>query len=105
MVSKNTKFHEIAYIIFCNNINTHQEDTVKVGEEAFLCVYNGSAKDDPDSLLYERYSEKVKKFSNAVEAYKLPPTSAATRYHNRRVYSQVNKENGKKCDAIEWGWR
>ena len=96
MVSKNTKLHEIAHSIFCNDTNTPQEDTVKVGEEALLCVYNGSARDDPDSLRYERYSEKVKKFSNAVEAYTLPPTSAATRYHSLRVYSQVNKENGKK---------
>ena len=96
MISKNTKFHEIAHIIFCNDTNTPQEDTVKVGEEAFLCVCNGSAKNDPDSLRYERYSEKVKEFSNAVEAYKLPPTSAPTRYHNLRVYSQVNEENGKK---------
>ena len=78
IVSKNTKFHEIAHI-FCNDTNPPQEDTVKVGEEALLCVYNGSAKDDLDSLRYERYSEKVKKFSNAVEAYNLPPTSAATR--------------------------
>ena len=62
--------------------------------------------DDPDSLRYERYSEKVKKFSNAVEAYKLAPTSAATRHHSLRVDSQVNKDNGKKeFDAIEWGWR
>ena len=81
MVSKNTKFHEIAHI-FCNDTNTPQEDTVKVGEEALLCVYNGSVKDDLDSLRYERYSEKVKKVSNAVEAYKLPPISAATRYHD-----------------------
>ncbi len=95
MVSKNKKFHEIAHI-FCNDTNTPQEDTVKVGEEALLCVYNGSAKDDLDSLRYERYSEKVKKFSNAVEAYKLPPTSAATRYHSMRVYFQVNEEKGKK---------
>ena len=95
MVSKNTKFHEIAHI-FCNDTNTPQEDTVKVGEEALLCVYNGSAKNDPNSLRYERYSEKVNKFSNAVEAYNLPPTSAATRYHSLRIYFQVNEENGKK---------
>ena len=68
MVSKNTKFHEIAHI-FCNDTNTPQKDTVKAGEETLLCVYNGSAKDDLDSLRYERYSEKVKKFSKAVETY------------------------------------
>ena len=97
MVSNNTNFHKIAHnFIFCNNTNTHQEDTVQVGEETLLCVYNGSAKDDPESLHYERYSEKVKTFSNAVEAYNLPPPSAATRYHNLRVYFQVNEENVKK---------
>ena len=58
MVSKDTKFHEIAHI-FCNETNTPQEDTVQVGEEALLSVFNGSANDDLDSLRYERYSEKV----------------------------------------------
>ena len=76
MVSKNTKFHEIAHL-FCNDINTPREDTVKSGDEALLCLYNGPAKDDLDSLRYERYSEKVKKSSKAVEADNLPPTSAA----------------------------
>ena len=33
MVSKNTKFHEIAHIILCNDINTPQEDALKAGEE------------------------------------------------------------------------
>ena len=46
--------------------NTPQEDTVKAVEEPLLCLYNGSAKDDLDSLRYERYSEKVKKSSKAV---------------------------------------
>ena len=95
MVSKNTKFHEIAHI-FCNDTNTPQEDTVKVGEEALLSVHLLTANDDLDSLRYERYSEKVKKVSNAVEAFNLPPTSAATRYHSLRVYFQVNERNGKK---------
>ena len=76
--------------------NTPQEDTVKVGDEALLCVYNGSANYDLDSLRYELYSEKVWKFSNAVEAYNLPPTSVSTRYHSLRVYFQVNEENGGK---------
>ena len=58
-IQSSTKVH---IIIFCNGTNTPQEDTVKVGEEALLCVYNGSAKDDPDSLRYERYSEKVRRF-------------------------------------------
>ena len=68
MVSKNTTFHETAHI-FSNDTNNPQEDTVKAGEDALLCLYNGSAKGDIDSLRYERYSEKVKKFSKSVEAY------------------------------------
>ena len=93
MVSKNTKFHEIAHI-FWNDINTPQADTVKAREEALLCLYNGPTKDDLDSFRYERYSEKVKKSSKAVEAYNVPLTSAAARYHSMRVYFQVNEEKG-----------
>ena len=48
----------------------------KPREEALLCVYIGSAKDDLDSLRYERYSEKVKKSSKAAEAHNLQPTSS-----------------------------
>ena len=91
MVSNNTTFHEIAhrsyiYILFSNDTNTPQEDTVKAGEEALLFLENWSAKDDLDCLRIERYSEKSKTFSKALEAYKLPPTSVAARYHSLRVY-------------------
>ena len=55
MYSKNTKFHDIAHV-FCNDTNIPQKDSVKVGEEVLLCVYNGSAN---NGLRYERYSEKV----------------------------------------------
>ena len=92
MVSNNAKFHEIAHI-FCYDINTPQEDTVKTGEEAQLCLYNGLAKDDLKRLRYERYSEKVKKSS---KAFNLAPTSAAARYHSMRVYFHLNEEKGEK---------
>ena len=36
-IKEYTKFHEIAHM-FCNDTNTHKEDTVKVGEETLLCV-------------------------------------------------------------------
>ena len=50
----------VTCLVFCNDTNTPQEATVKAGEVALLCLYNGSAKDDLGSLRYERYSEKVK---------------------------------------------
>ena len=104
MVSNNAKFPQIAQI-FCNDINTPH--TVKAGEQALLCLNNGSAKDNFDSLPYERYSEKGKKSSKPVKATcNLPPTSAAARYHSSRVYFQVNGEKGgTEFEAIEWGWR
>ena len=105
MVSKNPKFHEIAQI-FCNDTNTPQDDIVNEGEAAMLCLYNGSGKDDLDSLRYKRYCEKVKRSSKAVEAKNLRPTSAAARYHSLRVYFQVNEWKGdNELDAIEWGWK
>ena len=102
MVSNNAKFHNIAQIL-CNDTNTPH--TVKAGEQALLCLNNGSAKDNFDSLPYERYYEKVKKSSKPVKATcNLPPTSAVARYHSPRVYFQVNKEKGDIVfEAIEWG--
>ena len=83
-MQSSTKFHKIAQI-FCNDTNTPH--TVKAGEQALIRLNNGSAKDNFDSLRYERYSEKVKKSSKPVKATCiLPPTSAAARYHSPRVY-------------------
>ena len=50
-------------------------------------------------------SEMVKKSSKPEKATcNLPPTSAAARYHNPRVYFQVNEEKGDIIfEAIEWG--
>ncbi len=80
---------------------------VKAGEQALLCLNNGSAKGNFDRLRYERYYEKVKKSSKPVNATcNLPPTSAAARYYSPRVYFQVNEEKGDtEFEAIEWGWR
>ena len=92
MVSNNAKFHKIE-LISCNDTDTPY--TVKAGEQALLCLNNGSANDNFDSLRYERYSEKVKKYSKPVKATcNLPPTSAAARCHSPRVYFQVNEEKG-----------
>ncbi len=102
MVSNNAKFHKSAQIL-CNDTNTPH--TVKAGEQALLCLNNGSAKDNFDSLRYERYYEKVKKSSKPLKATcNLPPTSAVARYDSPRVYFQVNKEKGDIVfEAIEWG--
>ena len=102
MVSNNAKFQNIAQI-FCNDTNTPY--TVKAGEQALLCLNNGSAKDNFDSLRHERYSEKVKTSSKPVKATcNLPPTSAAARYYSPRVYFKVNEEKGDtESEAIEWG--
>ena len=93
MVSNNAKFHKIAQI-FCNDTNT-PHNIVKAGEQALLCLNHGSAKDNFDSLRYERYSERMKKSSKPVKATcNLPPTSAAARYHSPTVHFQVNEEKG-----------
>ena len=71
--------------MFSNDTNNPQEATLKAGEDALLCLCNESVKFDLDSLRYERYSEKVKKCSKAVEAKNLPPISAAARYHSMSI--------------------
>lgn len=106
MVTKNNTFYQLAEL-FCGNINTPQDDIIKAGEDALVCLYNGSKTDDLDSLRYKRYCEKVKKGSKALEAKSLPPTSAAARYHSLRVFLQISEWKGDDSvlKPTEWGWR
>ena len=41
-----------------------------------------------------------------VDPKSLPPTSAAVKFHSRRVFLQVNQWKDPQCDLLaeEWGW-
>ena len=89
-IHSSTKLHR--YSVMTRTLLT-QQDTVKAGEEALLCLYNGSAKDDLDSLRYKRYSEKVKTSSKAVKAHNLPPSYLSCSTTNKPLNCLTNEPN------------
>ena len=48
----------------------------------------------------------TKSIVTQVDPKSLPPTSAAAKFHSRRVFLQVNQWKDPKCDLLaeEWGW-
>jgi len=105
-VMKNAHFCKLADI-FSGDVDISQEDIIKAGESALVCLYGGSEKDNLNTLRYQRFKEKVTTCSKTVEAQTLPPTSAAAKYHSLRVFFQVNewKGNSLGLHATDWGWK
>ena len=82
------------------------EDVVSAGEKAIVCLYNGSSDDTLDSLRHAKFCERAAKSPTSVKVHKLPPTSAAARYHSMRAYLQVQQWKQPTCplDPLSWGW-
>lgn len=99
-IMKNTSFVEYAEV-FNNSV---KEDIITAGENA---IGGGKTSDTLDELRYS-FSTKVanKNMVQAVQAQSLPPTSAAAKFHNLRVYYQVQDWNGNTFLLPEdWGWQ
>ncbi len=77
------------------------------GEKALACLYGATDADNSlDALRYRRFCEKVTKSSAHIQPHVLPPTSAAAKYHSRRVYYQIMEWKGleESMTPTEWGW-
>lgn len=76
------------------------------GEIALVCLYKGKPDESLDSLRYKRFCEKVAVKTSKILPQTLPPTSAAARYHSRRVYLQIQQWKGNNnLQPVDWGWR
>ena len=69
-------------------------------------LYNGKKSDALDGLRYKKYCNKVATSLTQVDPKVLPPTSAAVKFHSRRVFLQTNQWKHPQCDLLveEWGW-
>ena len=89
---------------FCRKDAT-VDDVIDAGEAALVCLYSGKEGDNCDGLRYAKFCDKVATNKVHIRPQTLPPTSAAARYHNIRVYLQVQQWlvecNMKETD---WGW-
>lgn len=91
-----------------NNANSLKEDIITAGENAIGAMYGGKTSDTLDELRYRCFSTKVanKNMVQAVQAQSLPPTSAAAKFHNLRVYYQVQDWKGNTSLLPEdWDWQ
>ena len=89
---------------FCKKDATVDE-VVDGGEAALVCLHSGKDGDNLNDLRYAKFCDKVATNKVHIRPQTLPPTSVAARYHNMRVYLQVQQRLG-VCNMKEtdWGW-
>ena len=80
----------------------------QAGEKAMVDVYGGKVTDSLNKLRYIKYVQKLSTSSTAFQACKLPPTSAAAKFHSQRTYYQVQEwihlDEKIDLDPLNWGW-
>ena len=102
---KSSKHFQQQAKVFCSGSST-PKDIYAAGEQALVCLYNGKLGESLDSLRYKRFCEKVATNTSCIHPQTLPPTSAAAKYHNLRVYLQVQIWKGSdKLQPLEYGWK
>lgn len=97
-------FQNIA-MVFSDPKSTVAEVT-EAGKKAFGMLYNGKKGQTLNDLRYTRFADKVKTAKSCIKVQSLPPTEAATYYHNLRVYLQTQIWLGNESlDPLEYGWK
>ena len=70
---------------FCEKDAT-VDDVIDAREAALVCLCSGKEGDNLDGLRYSKFCDKIATNKVHIRPQTLPPTSAAARYHNMRVY-------------------
>ena len=78
------------------------EDIRIAGENALVCLYNGRPGDKIDTLWVQHFHRKVSPSTSCVQPRKLPPTSAAAKYHSLH---RVQQWHGVLNGALQNGGR
>ena len=99
-----TILHQSAEIF--NNPNSTTKEIESAGEKALVNIYNGKNNESLNALRYRRYCEKLATNTTQVEPRTLPPTSAAAKFHNYRVFLQTYQWKTLDCNLPPelWGW-
>ena len=86
--------------------NATEDEIVRAGEAALVCLYKGKSEDTLNKLRIQRFNQKVSTSTSYVQPESLPPTSSAAKYHSLRVYYQVQIWKGAKdLDPQAFGWK
>ena len=71
-----------------------------------VSLYGGLQIEGLNLLRYRKFAYRVMTSSSFVQVYTLPPTSKAAKYHNMRVYHQVQEWTKTENTLLpkDWGW-
>ena len=94
--------------VFSASSDKDSEKVVAAREKAFVDLYSGKDEDSLKSFQYIKYMHKVSTCISTFQSSKLPPTSAAVKFHSLRSYFQVQEwmhlEHSFDMDSKDWGW-
>ena len=102
--TESTPLQQAAVVFDSPHSTRTQIDTA--GEHALVAIYNGKVGDSLNVLRHKKYCDKVATSLASVDPKGLPPTSAAAKFHSRRVFLQINQWKDSNCDMLPetWGW-
>lgn len=85
--------------------NATEDNIIKAGEAALVCLYKGTTGETLDDLRLQRFHQKVATSTSFVKPEHLPPTSSAVKYHSLRVFHQVQVWKGiANLCPLRFGW-
>lgn len=92
--------------VFCTP-QQGQDVVETTGCRAMVELFHANQKDSLASIRYNILCKKVARAKAFVTPERLPPTSAACKFHSLRTYYQVMEWMGHcgEMEATEWGWR
>lgn len=103
LMKEDSNFREQAEVFY--NSNSTKDAVVQAGEKALVCIFNGSGDDTLNAVRLRKFQILVARSKTSVHPQKLPPTSAAAKFHSLRVYHQVQEWKGNSLNPEEWGWK
>ena len=108
-VMESAVFLEQAHVFSSIPDRDSEKKVTEAGEKAFVVLYGGKVEDSLDSLRYIKYMQKVSTCSTSFQPCKLPPTSAAAKFHSVKTYFQVQewmnlKQEEFHLNPMDWGW-
>ena len=99
-IKSDSQFQDQAKVFMSQGANA--DDIISLGETALVCLYNGNLHHGINVFSYEKLCMKAATRSVPVQ---LPPTSGSVKYHNLRVYHQIQEWLGVEMSSVDWGWK
>ena len=81
-------FKENAHIFM---LSSNHEQIIAAGEGALVVLYGGKPHDTLNKFRHVKYMQKLATSRSSLQPNKLPPTSAAAKFHSFRTYFQVQE--------------